>query len=473
MIRPIDIRLNASHPELPLCEAVTYTGAPSTVLIRGVPGNCGKWCITSIYIAATFPDGSTSTQLAVQSANGIWVATLPATNTSGRTVNGLRIMADGEDENGEPVTGYVLGVADFAVASLGVAPAPEPGETSYQMLYFDSVPSALRKGDVVKIDGALKIYNGEAWEPFAPPITLDNTLTPDSANPVKSSGIWSAVWGALSALPTGFASLYDWCAAQFAKYLPLTGGEITGDLRYGQCVIEGGECFKAKTGAGFVVEGEYRSAIDYKDMYIGYRYIELRKHNPGEEKVFTLNMPPNEDGSGTLALLSDIYAAVQQIAPAWVSGTAYEADKLCSYNGVVYRNTSGATIQSAVTPDTSGSGWTAKKVSELFLPLTGGTMDGDIYMGGYAGVPIKSIRFGSIYAFNGSSFQGYYGGGSWATIRLPIYQNASVQATLALAAANPTAGNLAALDASGNPTDSGYRFEVRNGIPYIIETTND
>jgi hypothetical protein len=216
MIRPIDIRLNAAHPELPLCEAVTYIGSPSTVLIRGVPPNCGRWAITAVFVAATFPDGSTTTRAAVQSANGVWVATLPATTTSGRTANGIRIMADGIDENGEAVTGYILGVADFAVASLGVAPAPEPGETSWQMLYFDAVPSTLRKGDVAKVDDVLKLYNGTAWEPFAAPVTFDDAVTRTSANGVKSSGIWSAIWGALASLPTGFTSLYDWCAAQLA-----------------------------------------------------------------------------------------------------------------------------------------------------------------------------------------------------------------------------------------------------------------
>jgi len=124
MIRPIDIRLNAAHPELPLCEAVTFVGAPATVLIRGIPPNCGRWAITAVSVAATFPDGSTTTRAAVQSANGVWVATIPATATSGRTANGLRIMADGVDENGEAVTGYILGVADFAVASFSATPAP-------------------------------------------------------------------------------------------------------------------------------------------------------------------------------------------------------------------------------------------------------------------------------------------------------------------------------------------------------------
>jgi len=177
MIRPIDIRLNAAHPDIPLAEAVTYTGAPSTVLVRGVPGNCGRWAITAVFVAATFPDGSTSTRTAVQSANGVWVATLPATATSGRTAHGLRILADGADENGEAVGGYVLGVADFAVASLGISPAPEPGETSWQMLYFDAVPGVLRKGDVAKVNGVLKFYNGTAWEAFA------NVPAPSTANP--------------------------------------------------------------------------------------------------------------------------------------------------------------------------------------------------------------------------------------------------------------------------------------------------
>lgn len=187
MIRSIDIRLNAAHPDLPLAEAVTYTGAPSTVLIRGVPGNCGRWAITAVFVAVTFPDGSTSTRTAVQSANGVWVATLPATATSGRTAHGLRILADGADENGEAVGGYVLGVADFAVASLGISPAPEPGETSWQMLYFDAVPGVLRKGDVTKIAGVLKLYNGTAWEAFAPSPSTSAPLMDGTAAPGTSA----------------------------------------------------------------------------------------------------------------------------------------------------------------------------------------------------------------------------------------------------------------------------------------------
>jgi len=42
-------------------------------------------------------------------------------------------------------------------------------------------------------------------------LTFDDAVTRTSARAVKSSGIWAAVWGALAAVPTGFASLYDWC----------------------------------------------------------------------------------------------------------------------------------------------------------------------------------------------------------------------------------------------------------------------
>ena len=342
MIRPIDIKLNAAHPELPLVEATTFTGAPSSVFIRGVPKAVGNWSITAVSVAVTYPDNTTTARAAVESAEGVWVATIPGTATSGRTANGFRVMADGVDENGEAVTGYILGVADFAVASLDVTPAPEPGETSYQMLYFDEVPSVLRKGDVTKIDGVLKFYNGSAWEPFAAPVTFDDTVTPASTNGVKSSGIWAALWGALAALPTGFSSLYDWCVAQLAGKLDKSGGTVTGELGVGAGPLPNFQVVPETT------EGDY--------------------------------IPPTMrfgDGAGVV--------------------------------GIVWR-----------------------------------IVDGGVVMD-------MTDALGTVYH-----------------IALP-----SMNGTLALAAVNPTFGNLAALDTNGNPTDAGYRFEVRNGIPYIIETTND
>ena len=83
---------------------------------------------------------------------------------------------------------------------------------------------------------------------------------------------------------------------------------------------------------------------------------------------------------GTLALTSQIYEAVRNIAPDFTAKT-YVVNELCSYNGVVYRCKSvyTATAQSTK-PSSDTTHWEAKKVSELFLGnrddqrLTGGTL---------------------------------------------------------------------------------------------------
>lgn len=79
--------------------------------------------------------------------------------------------------------------------------------------------------ETVKVNGTALTPQDKAVNIPVP--TLDNTVTPSSANGVKSSGIWSALWGALSALPTGFSSLYDWVVGQLARKQPsLSPGRI-------------------------------------------------------------------------------------------------------------------------------------------------------------------------------------------------------------------------------------------------------
>ena len=408
MIRPIDIRLNAAHPELPLLEAVTFTGSPSTVLIRGVPPNCGRWAITAVSVAATFPDGSTTTRAAVQSANGVWVATLPATATSGRTANGLRILADGIDENGAAVMGYILGVADFAVASLAVTPAPQPGETSWQMLYFDAAPSTLRKGDVTKVDGVLKFYNGSAWEPFAAPVTLDGTVTPTSANGVKSSGIWSAIWGTLSALPTGFSSLYDWVVDQLAGKVSKTGDTMTGGLTVPNFTV-GSRKSGSTVGINSTAEGYYTEAS---------------------------GPCSHAEGTNTEA-----------------SGDGSHAE---GYN---------ATAQNDV-EHAQGRFNVSHKASTTF---------------GDAGNTLSSIGFGTANNNRKNAVETmqdgktyFYGlGGYDGTNPTSATDLAAVVNAKASRAASPTAGNLAALDANGNPTDAGWTAGELARYSLVTKTINN
>lgn len=74
--------------------------------------------------------------------------------------------------------------------------------------------------------------------------------------------------------------------------------------------------------------------------------------------------------NGVIALLPDIYAAIEQIAPAFTS-KEYALDELCTYNGVVYRCKIAYTAEIYnPKPDKDTTHWEAKNVSELFARLS-------------------------------------------------------------------------------------------------------
>lgn len=165
MVRTFEIKLNAAHPELPLFEASAIVGSASTAFIRRVPASVGSWRITKVYAQAKYPDDSEITIAAAKGAEGVWTATIPATEYSGRVKSGFTILADAIDENGDPVSGYVLGIADFAVYTRDLTITP--GVPSYGLHYFNAAPDPAKVGDVASIDGDLKLYNGTAWVGFS------------------------------------------------------------------------------------------------------------------------------------------------------------------------------------------------------------------------------------------------------------------------------------------------------------------
>ncbi len=491
MIRPIDIRLNAAHPELPLPEATTYTGAPSTVLIRGVPGNCGKWAITSVAVAATYPDNSTTTRSAVQSANGVWVATIPATASSGRTTCGLRVLADGIDENGDAVTGYILGIADFAVWVMGISPAPDPGDTCYQMRYFETTPNPAKKGDVAKIGGVLKFYNGTAWEPFAAPVTFDNAVTPSSGNGVKSSGIWSAIWGARSALPTGFTSSYDWCVAKLRGKTDLAVygyGNATVALPNGFSITYYNMTYTAPAGGETITfVGPVPSSNPYTPndkFYYPSNLGTLDSFDPNDYSVWclvvmsgsetpdvlmyktgpsynisnwnstspTLTLSNGEATGGAptmtrpLGTTGDTLAKVTQMNATTMLNQHY-TDWACSPATSVYENSYFVTWD--LIPDTNVYAWclfTGIPEDKDFVNV--GTENANatsFTVEGVGGETVTATRTASGYIL-----------GSQTNKPLASEEEAEALRTGKANHASPTtAGNLAALDALGNPTDSG------------------
>ncbi len=112
--------------------------------------------------------------------------------------------ADGSpDKSATSLSFYISDTGDQVSATRTALPGYQLGSDTDHILASEAEAEALRQGkqDV---------------------LTFDNTPTAGSNNPVKSGGIWSAIWGALAALPTGFSSLYDWCASRFAGKLDAT-----------------------------------------------------------------------------------------------------------------------------------------------------------------------------------------------------------------------------------------------------------
>lgn len=188
MIAYLDIEVNAAAPQMPLGPCVAFVGSPSNVRILNVPKRIGSWKIDAVAVAFTRPDNSITTLNAVNVA-GCWVATLPASDVSGRCDKGFQIEASGTDENGNAVTGYVLGVGDTVIL-------PRDGTAvsdgvQYYFHYRDAVPTTPRKGDVCVIDGALKWYNGSAWQAFGAEVEIVAPST-DPADAGKAADAYAA-----------------------------------------------------------------------------------------------------------------------------------------------------------------------------------------------------------------------------------------------------------------------------------------
>jgi hypothetical protein len=171
MIAQLDIYLNAAAPSLPLPVWDAFVGSPSHLRIFNVPQNIGSWRLTKIYVSVKYPDNAIRSVECTKHVGGrIWSATVSGCSTPGFAERGYEIQADGVDEHGEPVTGYVLGAGDVFIRDRDGTITV--GGTSYYYHFLDDVPSAPKKCDTCVIDGVLKWYNGTAWQGFDNPAAL-------------------------------------------------------------------------------------------------------------------------------------------------------------------------------------------------------------------------------------------------------------------------------------------------------------
>ena len=160
MISQINIAVNAAKPKFPLCPMVAFNGSPSSVRISGIPKTIGEWNISSVKVVVSYPTNVTLEKQATF-VDGLWIATVDGSQMNGVVKNGFQIIADGVDEIGNPVTGYVLGVGDVVV--LERDKGIEKLVQKYAMRYLNEPPTNPSIGDLLNLNGNVRIWDGSKW----------------------------------------------------------------------------------------------------------------------------------------------------------------------------------------------------------------------------------------------------------------------------------------------------------------------
>ena len=114
MIGTIQVKVQAARPNLPMPPIFSVKGSPTSVRIMDVPKAIGDWNITNVKLVVQYPDNTTVEKVSVRTGS-VWVATIEGCEVAGKVANGCQIVADGIDEDGNPVNGYVLGVGDVFI----------------------------------------------------------------------------------------------------------------------------------------------------------------------------------------------------------------------------------------------------------------------------------------------------------------------------------------------------------------------
>lgn len=171
MIGTIDITVNAAHPNVPLSPVFSWRGSASRINVEGVPSLCGSWYVASVSIAVATPDGKTVTYPCQRTSNGIYSATIEATNTPGKSANGITITAT--DEEGKD---FVLGRGDLYI--LDGAAIPSPGDVSWTVRLLDKKPENPKEGDAYFAeDGTLMVFAGGEWRNTMPSATVPTKVS--------------------------------------------------------------------------------------------------------------------------------------------------------------------------------------------------------------------------------------------------------------------------------------------------------
>lgn len=214
MIGHRDLHTTAANPNFEMGTLYVRQDSAANVALLDVPRRSGI-AITRVWMRVTNCDGVTADYDAVRTGT-MWVVDVPGTHfaTPGEVPGGVDVWASGDGADGEPYA-WSIGTGSLCVRE-GDSGTPVPGDPWTAIKLRETVPDNPVYGDAKIAGGALYVWDGSRWIGGGGGGIVDDSVTRTSSNAVKSSGIWSAIWGALTALPTGFTALYDWVVSQLA-----------------------------------------------------------------------------------------------------------------------------------------------------------------------------------------------------------------------------------------------------------------
>lgn len=168
---------------MPLNPFAAFKNSPSSIRVLDVPRKIGLWSITSVQIQVTYPDSQIVSKECVRTGN-VWVGTLEGTSSVGSVCKGYQITASGVDEDGNEVSGYVLGAGDVVIMELDGS--IYPSESADYIRIFDEQPTNPKKGDAYFDENILRVYDGTQWN------SIGSSIVPYSDNPEWAAGAYTA-----------------------------------------------------------------------------------------------------------------------------------------------------------------------------------------------------------------------------------------------------------------------------------------
>ena len=308
----------------------------------------------------------------------------------------------------------------------------------------------------------------QAQFPVEGVMTVDQTVQKNSQNPVSGGGVWAAIWGALSALPTGFTSLYDWCVAQLAGKASTADATLTPTYSQTPTFSEWAIVTTPDT-IGYMVR--------WKDADTG-SWVVIKpnggKINTGNTDINAISLAPVIDFATGVEITA---TRTRTDITGYVLGSqsdkplASEAEAEALRNGKQSKIATSGILKGdgagVVSAATAGTDFQAPLSAQQLanIAAVSDALAFDATHSYAAGDPV--VYNGTLYTFTSTHT------GAWTGSDVSAVDIIARLAGKANRASPATAGNLASLDASGNPKDSSIPktdVALKANIPYSLVT---